>query len=74
MTETFLEKSTGLHIRVWGEFQTMPGLRLTLEQGCRLFDSTPSDVETVFNDLIDASVLRQVGPYYIRADFGDFTA
>lgn len=46
MTEIIPEKSTELHIRVWAEFQTMPGLRLTLGQACRLFDGKPSDVET----------------------------
>ena len=73
MTE-ILEKATELHFRVWSEFQTMPGLRLTLAQACRLFGGRPSEVVAALGDLVEASVLRQVGPYYVRADFGNFTA
>jgi hypothetical protein len=69
-----LERATDLHARIWGEFRTMPGLRLTSDQSCRLFGGNPSEVAAALQDLVDAQVLRQVGPYYIRADFGDFTA
>jgi hypothetical protein len=73
MTE-ILERATALHFRIWSEFYTMPGLRLTLAQACRLFGGRPSEVVAALGDLVDASVLRQIGPYYIRADFASFTA
>ena len=73
MTET-LEKATELHFRIWAEYQTMPGVRLTLSQACRLFGGKPSEVIDAMQDLVAASVLRQIGPYYVRADFGSFTA
>ena len=73
MTE-ILEKATELHFRICSEFYTMPGLRLTLTQACRLFGGRPSEVIAALGDLVDASVLRQIGPYYVRADFGSFTA
>jgi len=69
-----LEGATDLHIRIWSEFQTMPGLRLTREQACRLFGGEVNEVLDALHDLVDVAVLRQVGPYYIRADFGRFTA
>ena len=68
-----LEGATDLHIRIWAEFATMPGLRLTRDQACRLFGGQ-MEVLDALQDLVDAAVLRQVGPYYIRADFGRFTA
>ena len=52
----------------------MPGLRLTRDQACRLFGGESSEVVDALQDLVDAAVLRQVGPYYIRADIGSFTA
>jgi hypothetical protein len=69
-----LANATELHFRIWSEFRTMPGLRLTFAQACRLLGGQPSEVAAALQDLVDASVLRQVGPYYIRADFGRFTA
>jgi hypothetical protein len=67
-------KATELHFRIWSEFHTMPGLRLTLEQVCRLLGAKPTEVAEALQDLIAASVLRQIGPYYVRADFAQFTA
>jgi hypothetical protein len=69
-----LEGATDLHIRIWAEFETMPGLRLTGEQACRLFGGQPNEVLDALHDLVDVAALRQVGPYYIRADFGRFNA
>lgn len=69
-----LEGATDLQIRIWSEFQTMPGLRLTREQACRLFGGEPNEVLNALQDLVDVAALRQVGPYYIRADFDRFTA
>lgn len=67
------EGAPDLRVRIWGEFRTMPGLRLTREQACRLFGGS-SQVVDALRDLVDSGVLRQVGPYYIRADFASFTA
>lgn len=69
-----LERATELHFRIWTEFKTMPGLRLTCDQACRLFGGESSDVVGALQDLVDSAVLRQIGPYYVRADFARFTA
>ena len=69
-----LERATDLHFRIWAEFRTMPGLRLTRDQACRLLGGQSNEVIDALQDLVDAAVLRQVGPYYIRADIGSFTA
>jgi hypothetical protein len=69
-----VEAATDLHIRIWAEFQTMPGLRLTRDQARRLFGGSANEVADALQELVDAGVLREVGPYYIRADFGSFTA
>jgi hypothetical protein len=73
MTET-PERATDLQVRIWTEFTTMPGLRLTRDQACRLFGGPPSEVIAALQDLVDAAVLRKIGPYYLRADFGGFVA
>jgi hypothetical protein len=73
MTE-ILTTASELHFRIWSEFHTMPGLRLTFGQVCRLLGATPSEVAAPLQDLVEASVLRQIGPYYMRADFARFTA
>ena len=52
----------------------MPGLRLTRNQACRLFGGESNKVVEALQDLVDAAVLRQIGPYYVRADIGSFTA
>jgi len=66
--------STDLHYRMWREFQEMPGLRLTLGQACRLWHLEPATVVAALHDLVDAAVLRQIGPYYVRADLSRFSA
>ena len=73
MTRT-IDQATDMHVRIWAEFRTMPGLRLTRGQACRLFGGEPVEVLDALQDLVDAAVLRLVGPYYIRADFGSFSA
>ena len=50
----------------------MPGSRLTLAQACRLFGGDPRVVEHALQDLVDTAVLRQIGPFYLRADLGSF--
>ena len=69
-----VESATDLHFRIWAEFRTMPGLRLTRNQACRLFGGESNNVVEALQDLVDAAVLRQIGPYYVRADIGSFTA
>jgi hypothetical protein len=69
-----VERATDLHFRIWAEFRTMPGLRLTRNQACRLFGGESNNVAEALRDLVDAAVLRQIGPYYVRADIGSFTA
>jgi hypothetical protein len=63
-----------LHFRIWSEFHTMPGLRLTFGQVCRLLGAPSLEVAAALQDLVDDAVLRQIGPYYMRADFARFTA
>jgi beta-phosphoglucomutase-like phosphatase (HAD superfamily) len=74
MTDTALESPTEMHYRIWSEFHEMPGLRMTQDQMCRLVGGNRADVVKALAGLVDAGVLRQVGPYYIRADFGRYTA
>lgn len=69
-----VERDTDLRFRIWAEFRTMPGLRLTRNQACRLFGGESNKVVEALQDLVDAAVLRQIGPYYVRADIGSFTA
>ena len=74
MTENTIDLTTELHFRIWSEFHEMPGLRLTLCQACRLFNREPAAVEEALQALVNAAALRQIGPYYVRADLGHFTA
>jgi hypothetical protein len=68
------EDRAALQFQIWGEFQSMPGVSLTLAQACRLFGGAPADVVAALHELVDAAVLRQIGPYYVRADFDRFAA
>jgi hypothetical protein len=68
------KRSTDLHYQIWQEFQEMPGLRLTLGQACRLWNLEPATVVAALHDLVDAAVLRQIGPYFVRADLSRFAA
>lgn len=74
MTENAPARKMDLHVRIWSEFQEMPGLRLTQAQACRLVGGEPGDVGRALHDLIDAAALRRIGPYYMRADLDRFTA
>ena len=74
MTELRLVDAKDLHYRVWNEFLEMPGLRLTLGQACRLWSVDEATGASILQDLVDAAVLRQIGPYYIRADLSRFSA
>jgi len=61
-----------LNLRICAEFQEMPGLQLTLEQACRLWAVDRARGAEVLQKLVDAAVLRQVGPYYLRSDLSRF--
>ena len=74
MTVPMPQQSSDLHLRIYGEFVEMPGLRLTLGQACRLWSLDPATAVGVLQDLVDAAILRRVGPYYVRADIGTFCA
>jgi len=56
--------------RVHGEFLEMPGLRLTLEQACRLWNVDTATSRDVLNQLVDEQFLRLSGPHYLRAASG----
>jgi hypothetical protein len=74
MNNARLDAPTDLHYRIWGEFHTMPGLRPTADQVCRLMGGRRDQVIEALQRLVDAGVLRQIGPYYVRADFDRYTA
>jgi len=67
-------RATDGQLRLWREFQEMPGLRLTLGQACRLTGVGPAAGVEALQGLIDAGVLRRVGVFYIRADLDSFVA
>jgi hypothetical protein len=46
-----------LAVRVQGEFQEMPGLRLTVRQAARLFSVAPDVADAVLHELRRASIL-----------------
>ena len=56
--------------RVHGEYMEMPGLRLTLEQACRLWNADAATSLGVLNQLVDKQFLRLSGPHYVRAAAG----
>ncbi|HEU4691534.1 MAG TPA: hypothetical protein VFS23_24390 [Vicinamibacterales bacterium] len=74
MIDTVLSSPTALQFRIWGEFNTLPGLRLTEDQLCRLMGDDRADVAEALRGLVEAGVLRGIGPYYIRADIDRYTA
>lgn len=57
-----------LAARVRGEYEEMPGLRLTVAQAARLFGLAPAVARTVLDDLRRASVLNcsERGTYSLR--------
>jgi hypothetical protein len=61
---------TKLRQRVHGEYMEMPGLRLTLEQACRLWNADAAASRDVLNQLVDEQFLRLSGPHYVRAATG----
>jgi hypothetical protein len=54
--------------RVRGEYVEMPGLRVTLEQACRLWQVDVSTCETLLEHLVRAGFLRKTDSgFYIAA-------
>jgi hypothetical protein len=52
-----VENIPALALRVRGEYEEMPGLRLTVSQAARLFGVAPDVAHAVLDDLRRASVL-----------------
>ena len=59
---------------VHSEYLEMPGLRLTLAQAVRLWDSDRDSCARALETLVDASFLRCAGGSYVRADSGRMCA
>ena len=73
MTQTHRQPIVVLERRVRGEFDEMPGLRLTLDQASRLLDVEPTECGRLLDTLVASGFLRRVGQYYFRADYGRVT-
>jgi hypothetical protein len=63
-----------LWLRICGEYMEMPGLQLTLEQACRLWNTSQSTGERVLDALVESAFLRRSGRHYVRADSGRLCA
>ena len=50
--------------RVLSDYHEMPGLRLTLEQGCRLWALSPEVCRPILDALIAKGLLKRVGTQY----------
>jgi hypothetical protein len=64
---------TELWQRVRGEYLAMPGLQLSVRQGCRLWSADAGVVREVFDELVGDGFLCHAGDhdeYYVRADWG----
>jgi hypothetical protein len=59
-----------LEARVKGEYDEMPGQRLTLDQAARLWGVDVNVGAALLTRLVESGFLRRVGPYYFRADLG----
>ena len=53
------ENLTAIAMRVRGEYQEMPGLRLTVPQAARLFGIASDVAHSVLDELRDAAVLTR---------------
>jgi hypothetical protein len=57
--------------QVCGEYLDMPGLRLSVRQGCRLWNADARSMKGVLDELVGEGFLRRAGEhdeYYVRAD------
>lgn len=50
-------RTSGIGAIICGEFNEMPGMRLTLAQVCRLWTLTRSEAEAVVGALVEGGVL-----------------
>jgi hypothetical protein len=50
--------------RVAGEFREVPGLCLTLTQGCRFFGLSEDVCERIFNALVNDGALQRADTYH----------
>ena len=56
--------------RVYAEYLEMPGLRLTLPQASRLWNTDVTVSQQVLELLVDRAFLQRSGVHYVRADSG----
>jgi len=50
--------------RILGEFREMPGLKVTLAQGCRLWALTPDACRPILDALVSKGFLKHTGGHY----------
>jgi len=74
MTEIYRAQIPDPRWRLWSEFSELPGLRLTCAQACRLCAVDQTTGARALEELVEAAVLRRIGPYYVRADLSRFSA
>lgn len=55
---------------VRADFDEMPGMRLTLAQAARLWNTDTATCARALQSLIDAGYLRRTAELYVRADTG----
>jgi hypothetical protein len=63
-----------LRNRVCSEYLEMPGLKLSVPQACRLWNTDPVSSQDVLSELVEAAFLRRRGDFYLRADAGRWSA
>ena len=52
------------------EYLEMPGLRLTLSQAVRMWNTSPQSCVEILDGLVQVGFLWKEGPMYLRADSG----
>jgi hypothetical protein len=50
--------------RIHADFREMPGLRVTLRQGCRLWDVSPDICRPILDALVTEGFLSRSGEHY----------
>lgn len=50
--------------RIHADYREMPGLRVTLKQGCRLWDLAPEVCKPILDAMVADGVLSQRGEHY----------
>jgi hypothetical protein len=64
------DRQSILRLRVRGEFDEMPGLRVPLEQAARLFGLDRTEAEAVLESLVDEGYLRRTETGFVRSGYG----